>query len=41
MGPAAYNIPWCARFLSGRKARIDAGVPYVEYDFTEFASLLV
>lgn len=40
MGPAAYENPWCARFLAGRKARIDAGVPYVAFDFMEFAPLL-
>lgn len=39
-GPAAYDDPWCARYLTGRKARIDAGVPYVDVDFMEFAPLL-
>ena len=39
-GEAAYDDPWCARYLTGRKERIDQGVPYVDVDFMEFAPLL-
>ena len=39
-GERAYDDPWCARYLAGRKERIDAGVPYIDIDFMEFAPLL-
>jgi len=32
--------PWCARYMDGRRERIEAGVPYVEYDFTGLARFL-
>jgi len=32
--------PWCARYMDGRGKRIEAGVPYVDYDFTRLARFL-
>ena len=32
--------PWCARFMEGRKARIEQGVPFVDFDFTLLRSHL-
>lgn len=29
--------PWVARFMAGRKERLEAGTPYHDYDFTELA----
>ncbi|MAS36972.1 MAG: hypothetical protein CL610_23410 [Anaerolineaceae bacterium] len=31
---------WAARFMHGRRARIEQGVPYVEYDFASLTGLL-
>lgn len=32
--------PWCARFMQGRKARIEADVPFIDFDFTTLAACL-
>ncbi len=32
--------PWCARFMDGRKSRIEQGVPYIEFDFQTLRSHL-
>jgi Ser/Thr protein kinase RdoA (MazF antagonist) len=40
-GDAAEAIPhaWPRRFMTGRRARILAGAPYVDFDFTRFGGL--
>jgi Ser/Thr protein kinase RdoA (MazF antagonist) len=30
--------PWCARYLHGRKERIEAGVPFLEFEFSRLAA---
>jgi Ser/Thr protein kinase RdoA (MazF antagonist) len=32
--------PWCARYMQGRKQRIEAGLPFVEFDFETLGTLL-
>lgn len=32
--------PWVSRFMSGRKERIEAGVPYLDFDFAAFTAEL-
>jgi len=32
--------PWCARYMQGRRARIEAGVPYIDFDFASLAEYL-
>lgn len=32
--------PWCARYMAGRKERIENDVPYVEFDFESLAEYL-
>jgi Ser/Thr protein kinase RdoA (MazF antagonist) len=32
--------PWCARFMRDRRERIEAGVPFVDYDFEALFGLL-
>jgi Ser/Thr protein kinase RdoA (MazF antagonist) len=32
--------PWCARYMHGRKERIEAGEPYIDFDFGSLGSLL-
>jgi Ser/Thr protein kinase RdoA (MazF antagonist) len=32
--------PWCARFMRGRKQRIEAGMPFVDHDFEALSGLL-
>ena len=32
--------PWCARFMQGRKERIEAGEPYIDFDFESLATYL-
>lgn len=29
--------PWVANFMTGRKARIDGGIPYIDFDFMQLA----
>jgi Ser/Thr protein kinase RdoA (MazF antagonist) len=36
-GPAYVEDPWCARFMEGRQARIETGVPYLDLDFCSLA----
>jgi Ser/Thr protein kinase RdoA (MazF antagonist) len=26
--------PWCARFMEGRRGRIEQGLPYLDFDFS-------
>jgi Ser/Thr protein kinase RdoA (MazF antagonist) len=33
MGPGPYEDDWVRRYMEGRKARLDAGLPFVEFDF--------
>lgn len=33
MGPGPYEDDWVRRFMDGRKARLDAGQPFVDFDF--------
>ena len=33
MGPGPYEDNWVRRYMEGRKARLDAGLPFVEFDF--------
>jgi Ser/Thr protein kinase RdoA (MazF antagonist) len=33
--------PWCARYMQGRKERIEADVPYYEMDFSELTPYIV
>jgi Ser/Thr protein kinase RdoA (MazF antagonist) len=39
-GPAYVEDPWCARFMQGRQAQIEAGKPYIDFDFGSLAGLL-
>ncbi|HSJ58457.1 MAG TPA: phosphotransferase [Anaerolineae bacterium] len=39
-GPAYLENAWCARFMDGRQARIEAGIPYIDFDFESLAGLL-
>jgi Ser/Thr protein kinase RdoA (MazF antagonist) len=32
--------PWCANYMHGRKARIEAGVPFIEYDWGSLEEVL-
>lgn len=32
--------PWCARYMAGRKEKIDQGVPYIDFDFGTLVDLL-
>lgn len=32
--------PWCAQFMEGRKAKIEADVPFIDFDFTTLAHSL-
>ena len=32
--------PWCARYMRGRKERIEAGRPFIDYDFETLSGLL-
>jgi Ser/Thr protein kinase RdoA (MazF antagonist) len=32
--------PWCARYMRGRKQRIEAGLPFVDFDFEPLGTLL-
>jgi hypothetical protein len=32
--------PWCARYMQGRKQRLEAGLPFVEFDFGALGALL-
>lgn len=34
------DSPWCARFMAGRKERIENDVPFVDFDFTSLAGCL-
>jgi amicoumacin kinase len=33
MGPGPYEDDWVRRYMEGRRERLDAGLPFVEYDF--------
>ena len=33
MGPGPYEDDWVRRYMDGRKARLDAGEPFVDFDF--------
>jgi Ser/Thr protein kinase RdoA (MazF antagonist) len=33
MGPGPYEDDWVRRYMEGRKARLDASLPFVEFDF--------
>jgi len=35
MGPGPYEDGWLAHYMDGRRARLDAGQPFVEFDFSE------
>jgi Ser/Thr protein kinase RdoA (MazF antagonist) len=37
---ANLDDPWCARYMRGRKQRIEAGLPFVEFDFETLGMLL-
>ena len=32
--------PWCRRYMSGRRERIEGGLPFVDFDFARLADLL-
>lgn len=34
MGPGPYDSPWVQGFMDGRRARLEANLPFVEFDFT-------
>jgi len=36
----AIDDEWCARFMKGRKARIDSDVPFIDFDFETLAKAL-
>jgi Ser/Thr protein kinase RdoA (MazF antagonist) len=33
MGPGPYEDDWVRRYMDGRRARLEAGLPFVEFDF--------
>lgn len=37
---ATLDDPWCVRFMSGRRPRIENAVPFVDFDFESLADLL-
>ena len=32
--------PWSARYLRGRRERLDAGIPYIDFDWGSLADFL-
>ncbi len=36
--PANITDEWCARFMQGRKQKIDQGVPYINFDFDSLSA---
>ena len=33
--------PWCRKYLLGRKGRIEAGIPYVNFDWSFFEKQVI
>jgi Ser/Thr protein kinase RdoA (MazF antagonist) len=33
--------PWCARYMDGRKGKLEDGVPYIDFDFDTLNHMLV
>jgi amicoumacin kinase len=40
MGPGPYEDGWVKRYMEGRKARLNAGLPFVDFDFQALESEL-
>jgi hypothetical protein len=41
MGPGPYeDNPWVQRFMTERRERLEAGLPFVDYDFRSQENLL-